>query len=415
MNNARFFLLFILLGLFIAPAGVYALTTPEAQEKDTAGIHNDILTIDTHVDTPFQLERSGFNIGETHDVEQDESQVDFPRMKKGGLDAIFFAVFIGQGAMTPDRYKNAHEKALKLFELIHGAIGAHTDLAERALTPEDAYRIEKLGKRAVFIGIENGYALGHDLGNVKKFYDLGARYITLCHTSSNDLCDSSTGEPVNNGLSDFGKSVVAEMNRLGIMVDVSHISDKSLLDVLKLSKTPVIASHSCARALADHPRNLSDDLLKELAKHKGVIQVAMVSDYVKTVPKNPEQQKAFQNIRAKFKNYETMSEEDRKKVHQEWKELNKLYPTPYPTVADFVNHIDHIVKLIGIDYVGIGSDYDGGGELADCKDVGQMGNITAELVKRGYKEEEIRKIWGGNFMRVFREVENAADSKKSPR
>ena len=283
-------------------------------------------------------------------------------------------------------------------------------MVELALTADDAYKIEKKGKGAIYIGIENGYPLGKDISLLKKYYDLGARYITLCHGSNNDICDSSTDDngPEHNGLSDFGKQVVVEMNHLGMLIDVSHISDKSFYDVLKVSKAPVMASHSSARALCDHKRNLTDEMLKKLAKTGGVIQVCMVSDFLKKHP-DPKREAAYQELREKWKKFRQLPEKDqlrkRKELLTQWKQFRKKYPGGYATVADLVNHIDHIVKVAGIDHVGIGSDFDGGGYLKDCFDVSALGNITLELVKRGYTEKQIRKIWGGNFMRVFRKVE----------
>jgi len=378
--------------------------------KKAAEIHERLLTVDTHVDTPFMLERENFDIGKINDPRKRGGKVDFPRMKKGGLDAIFFAVFVGQAERTPAGNEKAKNEALETFALIHNAVKAYPDQVESALTPDDAYRIEKNGKRAIYIGIENGYTLGYDIGLVKKYYDLGARYITLCHTKNNDICDSSTDEkgPEHNGLSPFGKQVVKEMNRLGMLVDVSHISDKSFYDVLEVSTAPVVATHSCARAVCDNPRNLSDDMLKKLAQKRGVIQLCIYSEYVKKMPVNPEREAAHQAMHEKRRNYDTLSAAEKKKAREEWMNIEEKYPPNLATVAEAVDHIDHIVKVAGIDYVGIGTDFDGGGGLKDCFDVSQMGNITLELVKRGYSEEDIRKIWGGNFMRVFREIERVA-------
>jgi len=209
-----------------------------------------------------------------------------------------------------------------------------------------------------------------------------------------------------NGLSDFGIEVVKEMNRLGMMVDVSHISDSSFYDVITHSRVPVIASHSCARALCDHPRNLNDDMLLKLADNGGVIQMCILSDYVKEPDPNPERDSIFRAIREKYRNFEDLTAEEGKQARKDWYRADSLYPRVLATVSDAVDHIDHMVKIAGIDHVGIGTDFDGGGGLADCEDVSQMGNITLELVKRGYTEEEIRKIWGANIMRVMKEVQD---------
>ena len=370
-----------------------------------AKIHDEALTIDTHTDTPIAIAHSGYDIGERHESGSGGGKIDLPRMKEGGLDAVFFAVFISQGPRTEEGNENAKIGALSVFDAIHNAVKKYTDLAELAFSSDDAYRIEKSGKRAIYVGIENGYAIGKDLTLIKRYYDLGARYITLCHTSNNDICDSSTDQSEHGGLSEFGEKVVSEMNRLGMLVDVSHASDETFYDVAELSKAPIIASHSCARAICDHPRNLDDEMLKTLAENGGVIQMCILSDYVREPEPNPEREKAFEEFRKNFGNYEQMSPEEQQKAREKWQKLQEKYPQKLATVSDVVDHIDHIVKVAGIDHIGIGTDFDGGGGVDGCNDVSQMGNITLELVKRGYTKQEIRKIWGGNFLRVFREAE----------
>lgn len=244
------------------------------------------------------------------------------------------------------------------------------------------------------------------------FYNRGVRYITLCHTRNNDICDSSTDTTEHNGLSDFGNNVVKEMNRVGMMIDVSHISDSSFYDVIKHTKTPVIASHSCSRAMCDNPRNLTDDMLVKLKENGGVIQMCILSDYVKTPSPNPQRDSAQQAVRGKYNNFEDLTEEEKEKARSEWYSINEKFPRELATVSDMVDHIDHMVKIAGIEHVGIGTDFDGGGGLADCMDASQMGNVTFELVKRGYTEEEIRKIWGGNIMRVMRQVQEYSEQVK---
>lgn len=390
------------------------LTEEQLIEK-AARIHDRALTIDTHVDTPLMLGRDDWSIDEAHDPRQGGGRVDFPRMEQGGLDAIFFAVYIRQGPRDPEANTRARERAIRLFETIHCLLESHSDKAELALSPEDAYRIERTGKRALFIGMENGYPLGQDLSLIGEYYDRGARYITLCHSRNNDICDSSTDRdgPEHGGLSAFGKKVIEEMNRMGMLIDVSHISDASFYDVIEYSKSPVLASHSCARALCDNPRNLDDDMLRALAENGGVIQVCFMSSYLKMPDPNPERDAAFEALREKFRDYDRGSEEYRDRVRAEWRAVDRKYPRKLATVSDVVDHIDHIVETVGIDHVGIGTDFDGGGGVEDCYDVSEMGNITLELVRRGYSENEIRKIWGGNFMRMFREARRMADAADS--
>ncbi|MDA3953699.1 MAG: dipeptidase [Bacteroidales bacterium] len=373
-------------------------------------IHAEIVSIDTHTDTPFNFLEPNFDIGKWNDFDETGSRVDFPRMKAGKLDAVFMAVFIGQGERTPEGNKRAKNRTLEIFIALHEKISAYPDQAEIALNSKDVYKIKEAGKSTVYIGVENGYPIGNSIGNIKEFYDLGARYITLCHTKNNDICDSSTDKkgPEFNGLSDFGEEVVKEMNRLGMLIDVSHISDSAYFDVLKLSKTPVIASHSSARAICDNPRNFSDEMLYALKENGGVIQICILSDYVKTPPSYPERDSAFQALREKYNHFEGLTEEQYNQAGKDWRALGRKYPKELATVANAVDHIDHVVKTIGIDYVGIGTDFDGGGGLKDCKDASELKNITLELLKRGYSKEEIKKIWGENFLRVFRAVESKA-------
>ena len=368
-------------------------------------IHNDFLTVDTHCDTPMSMVESGFDLGEKHD----NGCVDFPRMKEGGLDAEFFAVFIAQGDRNDSVYNKVHTQALEVFDVIHKNVGNNSSLAEIALTPDDAYRLKRSGKIAAFIGIENGYTVGKDITKLKQYYDLGARYITLCHSGNNDICDSSSDPvgPENDGLSGFGTEVVKEMNRLGMMVDVSHASDKSFYDIIKASVAPVIASHSSCRSLCSSPRNLTDDMLLALKNNRGVIQICILSGYLKTPEPNPELDAKLIEIRAKYGDFNTLTPEQKKSYRAErWEITNKF--RKLATVADIVDHIDHVVQVIGIDYVGIGTDFDGGGGVDGCRSVVEMKNITVELLRRGYKKSDIGKIWGGNIMRVFSEVERIA-------
>jgi membrane dipeptidase len=372
-------------------------------------IHTQILTLDSHTDTPLLLGRDGYNIGMVNDPGNRGGQIDFPRMKEGGLDAAFFAVFLSQGDRSPEAHMAAQERAINIFSQVHKAIEKYPEMAGLALTSDDAYRLRDEGKLAIYIGLENGYPIGRDLSLTDKYFDLGARYITLSHSRNNDICDSSTdpsGEE-HGGLSEFGTEVVKRMNSLGMMVDVSHISDKAFYDVLEVTSYPVIASHSNAKALCDHPRNLDDEMLLALKENGGVIQVCVLSAYVKTPAPNPLRDAAIKEVRDRYNNFTDLSDEEMEKAREEWYSVNDEYPQELATVSDLVDHIDHIVNIIGIDHVGIGTDFDGGGSLDDLRDVTQLGNITLELVKRGYSKEDIEKIWAGNFMRVFREVERA--------
>lgn len=401
----------ILLSFTFCQSSCTAKQDEEALKARAREIHDKVLTVDTHCDTPMQMARGEWDIGQRHEPGQRRSgKIDLPRMAEGGLDAEFFAAFVDQGALTPEGRAKAKERADLLIDAIHKMCEDYPDLVGLATTPEDAYRLEREGKRAAFIGMENGYPIGKDISLVEKFYERGVRYITLCHGSDNDICDSSTDRrnPEDNGLSDFGREVVAECNRLGIMIDVSHISDKSFFDVVELTKVPVIASHSSVRTLCNHPRNLSDEMLRALTANGGVIQICFVSSFVKESKPNPEREKAIAELREKYGSFgslgEVKDEALQEKIRKEYTEIIEKYTAERATLKDLVDHIDFVVDLIGVDHVGIGTDFDGGGGIEGCDDVSEMSNITEELLRRSYSEEDIQKIWGGNLMRVFKKV-----------
>jgi len=385
-----------------------AAEKPGDPEKKAAAIHREVLTIDSHTDTPLRLMQKGFDMSVRHDASKEYTKIDFPRMKEGGLDGAFFGVFVSQGPRNPEAYEKVRLRAVMLFDTIAAVVARNHDLAEPAVSPADVMRLKKTGKRAVFTGIENGYAIGKDLSLISTFYLRGNRYITLCHTKNNDICDSSTDTVEHNGLSPFGYEVVRVMNHAGVMVDVSHISDKALKDVLTCTTAPVIASHSCAKALCNNPRNLTDELLRAIAKNGGVVQMCILSDYVKTPDPNPARDSARAAVRKKFNDFDGLSDDQMKAARMAWGTVNDQFPQKLATVSDVVNHIDHMVKVAGIDHVGIGTDFDGGGGVEGCFDVSEMGNIALELVKRGYSKNEIRKIWGGNLMRVMKKTARVA-------
>ncbi len=370
-------------------------------------IHERILAVDTHCDTPINIAMSDYDLG----VRNAEGCVDFPRMKEGGLDAEFFAVFSSQGPRNDSAFNAVYTYAMDVLGKILANVEKYPDMAGIAVSPDDAFRLKKEGKLAAFIGIENAYPLGKDLSRVKAFYDRGARYITLSHTRNNDVCDSSTDPkgPEHNGLSEFGKQVVLEMNRLGMMVDVSHISDNAFYDVLGVSTAPVIASHSSCRALCESPRNLDDDMLLALRNNGGVIQICILSDYLKIPDPNPVLDARLREFSERYGDLSKLGEEEKKIARAEYREIRERYKK-LATVKDVVDHIDHVVQVIGIDHVGIGTDFDGGGGVEGCKSVAEMKNITVELLHRGYSREEISKIWGGNIVRVMKEVEAKRDA-----
>lgn len=382
--------------------------------RQPVDIHDEAITLDTHVD-----------IGANYATEEVDPGIDNPRLKcdltkmeRGGMDGVFLAVYVGNSNDYVNEYQRAYDTAMSKFEAIHRLTGEmYPGRCELALTPDDVERIAATGKRAIMIGIENGIAIGEDLSLVEKYHDLGARYITLSHSRHNQICDSSgPDEPLHNGLSEFGKQVVAEMNRLGIMCDVSHIAEKSFWDLIEISKAPIFASHSGCSALNEHNRNLTDDQLRALADNGGVIQIVALGSFLKA--ETAEHREAVAKLREEMalpgrREMFQMSQEEREALQPKLEEfeervgeIEKIYP---PTgLTDMVDHIDHAVEVAGIDHVGIGTDFDGGGGIPGFNDHSEARNITDELLKRGYSNEDISKIWGGNILRVWREVERVA-------
>ena len=388
---------------------VVGLSFGKGLDKKEKRIHEKALTVDTHCDTPMAMLNDNFDIGIRNSPPQ--SRVDFPRMKDGGLDAIFFAAFTGQRQRTKENTENAYKRANLMIDAVYDACNKYNEMAEVATASVDASRIEKSGKRAIYIGMENGFPIGTDIKRVSEFYDRGVRYITLCHSSNNEICDSSTDSKGAefDGLSEFGETVVNEMNDLGMLIDVSHISDESFFDVIKQSKTPVFASHSSVRSIASHPRNMNDEMIKALAQNGGVIQICLLSSYIKDPDTTTVRYQKEEELRVIWETkFEFMTEAEQNDLRNEWRNLDKKYPKKKATVADCVDHIDYVKNLVGIDYVGIGSDFDGGGGLDGVADVSEMPNITKEMLARGYTKKEINKVWGGNFFRVFSEVEKFA-------
>jgi membrane dipeptidase len=382
---------------------------PESElETRARGIHERVISIDTHDDIP-----SDFATPEVDPLNADR-QVNLEKMRAGGLDVGFFVVYVGQTERTMENYERAKSDAMTKFDAIHRMTDdMYPELIELAYTADDVERIHGEGKLVAAIGIENGYVIGKDLSLLETYHELGARYITLAHGGHNDIADSSTprenlgdDEEEHGGVSEFGEQVIAEMNRVGILVDVSHISKQASLDAMRLSRAPVIASHSSVRALADHPRNMDDDQLRALAENGGVIQMVALGSFVQVPP--PERGEAIEALRERL-GIERMSQatdEQFEAFQAGMAEVEERHPGP--TVADFVDHIDYAVELIGIDHVGISSDFDGGGGVNGWDDASETFNVTLELVRRGYDEDEIRQLWGGNTLRIWRELEKVA-------
>ncbi len=456
----------LLAGTAAATAGILFLTTlgttPALSQAPPTGseaalvakakaIHSHVLKLDTHND----IEASNFTADCNYKMRL-TTQVNIPKMVEGGMDVSFMIAYVGQGPLTPEGYDDAYKQAVAKFDAVHRFTEKlAADNMGLALTPADVLALHKKNMRIAVIGVENGYPIGTDIKRVKEFYDRGGRYMSLAHNGNSQLADSNTGEAqgylYNNGLSPLGREVIAEMNRLGMMVDLSHPSKGANLEAIRLSKAPVIASHSGVRALANVSRNMDDEQLLALKKNGGVIQVVGFASYVKTESK--ERTAALEKLREEFlptggggrgagrgagggrgrgaagcqvedpehpvaaarggrgglnlANF--VAPEQRAAVEKRMAEIDAQFPpATRANVKDFVNHIDYAVKLIGIDHVGISSDFDGGGGIDGWNSAAEAFNVTLELVRRGYTEEQIGKMWSGNLLRVWGEVEKVA-------
>lgn len=390
-------------------------------------IHERVITLDTHCD--INVSNFTDSINYTQDL---QTQVTLPKMEAGGLDVAWFIVYTGQDSLNTEGYAKAYENAISKFEAIHRLVEEYApDRIELATTSDDVRRIQKSGKKVAMIGIENGYPVGLDITNVEKFYNMGARYMSLSHNGHSQLCDSNTGEEndewLHNGLSELGKEVVAEMNRVGMMIDISHPSKESIRQMIELSKAPIIASHSSARALCNHSRNLDDEQLGWIKENGGVVQTVAFKAYLNTEKNDARAEKEteigkqimdslgvewverrdFRNLSPEERNVYIGHYVNMMRIRDE-KTKNMEGLPPSVDIGDFVDHIDYLVEKIGIDHVGISSDFDGGGGIEGWSDASETLNVTIELVRRGYTEEEIQKLWNGNLLRVLDEVDLVA-------
>jgi len=370
--------------------------------SDSAALHERLFKIDTHVDTPTaRLMRDGWDFAALHDFAADGSQCDLPRINQGGIDALVMAVYSAQAARTPEGYAAVHDRAVAVCERTREIIRQNAAACGLALTGADALRLKAGCRRALFLSLENSYPLGLDAGNVAKFHGLGVRMLGLTHMLNNDVADASTDPrgPERGGLSPLGRDVVAECNRLGVVPDASHASDAALGELLKISKAPVILSHSGCRAVCDHPRNIGDDLLRALAAQGGVIQINALP--VAVVPmKDDGRAAAYAAMLLQMKD-RVLTPGVRRWAGGEWHRLETAYPNPAVTMADYVRHIEHAVNIAGIEHVGIGCDFDGGGGFPGLNSVADYPNLTAALLARGWTETALGKLWGGNTLRLL--------------
>ncbi|MBL8750748.1 MAG: dipeptidase [Planctomycetes bacterium] len=388
-------------------------------------IHSRVLTLDTHKDIDPKLAPESLpddpkareEFRKRYDpTVRGSQQVDFPKMREGGYDCAFFIVYTDQRQLNAGGYARAYAEANAKFDAIHRMVRLHGDTIGLALTPDDVERLHREGKLIACIGIENSYPMGEDLGRIAYFHERGARYMSITHNGHTQLGDSHTpAEGKYGGLSDLGRKTIAELNRVGIMVDVSHSAKTTMMQTVEASIAPVIASHSGARAVNDHTRNLDDEQLVALAKKGGVVQCVALADFVRSSAERSAAVKALMERCGVGSGREADAPEDEQEAR--WQRFRDGVPAidakfPRANVRDFVDHIDHVVKVAGIDHVGIGSDFDGGGGIDGWSDASETRNVTRELVRRGYTEEQIGKIWSGNLLRVWRDVEKVAAAAK---
>lgn len=389
-----------------------ASTEPTADLQRAKELHDSMLVLDSHLDTPAVLQRPGFDISERHTWEDDLSQVDFPRMRDGGVSGGFLVVFVPQGPRTPGGRASAVQLARSRFDAIEAMLEKHANLAGLARSPDDVNRLRRQGKFAFLIGIENAHAIGNDFAVLREFHRRGARYLGVTHAENNDFGDSSTGRSgvEHGGLSHSGRTAVELCNMLGVLVDISHASDASAHEVLGLSKAPVIASHSGAAAVYPHPRNLSDSLIGKIARSGGVVQVNMFSAYLVDNAVSPQRAAAMKSWRATYRDqWNDLDEAAKTESVQARLRIENNFPLKLSDVTAVADHIDHVVRFAGIDHVGVSADFDGGGGVAGIMDISGMPRLTAELLRRRYTEEQLAKLWGRNLMRALRDTMLAAE------
>ena len=381
---------------------------PTVSKRDYQ-LHQKLLTLDSHLDTPASLDLPGWSIDDEHDVLHDYTQVDLPRMKKGGLDGGFWAIYTSQGPLTVEGFRKARDFAILRGLSIRNMVAADPGNFALALEAKDAAPIAAAGKRVVYMSIENAYPLGEDVSLLDTFYAMGVRVVGFAHFAHNQFADSSTdpsGKPRFGGLSPLGTQLLTEMNRLGVVPDASHSSDQVLDDLLALSTTPVLLTHSGCKAVYDHPRNIDDAHLKALAAKGGVIQMNAYGAYLRASTPNPQRQAALKALYADMREGATMTAEKRAQLLAKRQEIDRLYPdTDRPTFDDFMKHMLHALEVVGPDHVGVGADWDGGGGVVGMEDVVDLPRITAALLKAGYSEADVQKIWSGNVLRVLAAAE----------
>lgn len=390
------------IGLAMALVGCDA---PQSQLKT----HDDMLALDSHLDTPLVLDRAGFDISHRHDWMQDYAQVDLPRMKEGGLDGGFWVIYTAQGPLTEQGYAKALAHARQRSVVIDEMIRSLSDDFALALQADEAARIAASGKRVVYKSIENAYPLGTNIDLLDEFYAAGVRMVGLVHSRNNQFADSSTDKAGQKwgGLSPLGRALIKRANALGMIVDLSHAHDEALAQAIALSTTPIILSHSGAAHLYEHPRNVPDALLKKLAQSGGVIQINSLSGYLRDLNTDPRRLPEFIGLYRKYQNAPGGMRENHKAFIADRRALDEKYPPDYAELSDVMDHIFHALTLMGSDHVGIGLDWDGGGGVNGLQDVSDLPKITEALRAASVSTQAIEKIWSGNMLRLLRLAEAA--------
>lgn len=387
--------------------------------KDTTSshdLHDSLVVMDTHLDTPALLVQPGFDIMDPHTFSDDFSQVDVPRMESGGLDGGFWVIYTPQGPVTKEGFESARDSALLRVMAIHEMVAANPETFALATEPEDAKRIADEGKKIVYISMENSYPLGEDLTLLDTFYKMGLRMVGPVHFKNNQFGDSSTdpnGQQYG-GLSPLGEKLVKRANELGIILDGSHAHDELLEDMIELSKTPVILSHSGTKAVYDHPRNIDDPLLKKLVDSGGVIHVNAYSSYLKELPSDPERRKAYGELFKQMGNIADMTPEEVAALKVKRKQIDMEHPAVRATFEDYMEHFLHILEIAGPKHTGVGADWDGGGGVETMMDVAALPKITERLLAEGYTKEDLADIWGNNVLRLLQQAKDYAESLKQP-
>src|SRR5215813_14114985 len=401
MARMRLLMRFSIVALVLVPVLVLA------QAQTPRAVHDRAIVVDTHADTTQRLVFDPkFNIGERHG----DGNVDIPRMRDGGMDALFFSIWVPSDVTGPMAVKRAYDQ----IDAVREAVRTHPDDLVLATTAADVRRAAQNKKIAALMGVEGGHMIDDDLRQLRNFAALGVRYMTLTHFKNNNWADSSTDKPAHNGLTAFGKDVVREMNRLGMMVDISHVADKTFFDVLALTTAPVIASHSSSRMIANHPRNMTDDMLRALAKNGGVIMINYNAGFLSEEFRVASEKKSGTIVEAmaamskKCGGNEACTTLESERIDHEAMAKGQLPKVGWEKI---IEHIDHAVKVAGADHVGLGSDFDGATMPIGMEDASKLPKITDALLKKGYSEADVEKILGGNILRVMEQVERVAAGK----